>query len=182
MSNAARVDELWDPSAPTEPFEPFLETNRALQAVLTTTRPPVRTPEVTEFEFLGERIAWTRDGVREFPEQVAEILDQIAEFATLPNGWDSYNGRPTVLRAVRPSLELIFETHRRCQHPRAIPLSGGGIGLRWASEAFELDVDVWSDHEIEALLTERATAEEVEMPMSGLEALKPLLDRFLSQP
>lgn len=178
--NAARVDELWDPSISTEQFEPFLETNRALQAVLTTTRPPVRKPEPKEFEFLGEKISWTPDG-REFPAPVLDVLTQIEAFASLPNGWDSYNGRPTKLPAVRPALELIFETHRRCHDARAVPLSGGGIGLRWTSQMFELEADIWSSNQIEASLTNLGT-EEVEDCETDLAAMRPLLDQFLSQP
>jgi hypothetical protein len=179
--NAARVDELWDPSVSTEQFEPFLETNKALQAVLATARQPVRRPEPQELEFLGEKIVWTRDGNREFPAPVIDVLTQIETFASLPQGWDSYNGGPTELPAVRPALELIFETHRRCHNARAVPLSGGGIGLRWTSQTFAFEADIWSANEVEASLTNLETAEE-EDSGTDLTGIRPLLDRFLSQP
>lgn len=179
-NNAARIDELWDPSVSTERFEPFLETNKALQAVITTTRQPVRKPEPKEFEFLGEKISWTPDG-REFPAPVLDVLTQIEAFASLPNGWDSYNGVPTKHPAVRPALELIFATHRRCHPARAVPLSGGGIGLRWTSQTYDFEADIWSANEVEASLTNRQT-EQVEDSGADLASMTPLLDQFLSQP
>lgn len=183
MSNAARVDELWDQSLPSGSPEPFLQTNRALRAVLNTTHAPIRASEPAEFEFLGERILWTRDGNRGFPVQVANVLDQIAEFAALPLGWDSYNGRATAQSAVRPALQLIFEADRnKCQHPRAVPLSGGGIGLRWRTERYDLEIDIWSAAEVEGLLVDRQSEEEVEVPLSAMDNVRPLLDRFLLNP
>lgn len=182
MPNAARVDELWDQLLPSGAPEPFLQTNRALREVLTTTHAPVRVSKLAEFEFLGERILWTRDGNRSFPVQVAEVLDQIAEFVNLSPGWDSYNGTATAQSAIRPALEVVFEAHRRCQHPRAVPLSGGGIGLRWQTEQFDFEVDIWSVLEAEALLVDRQSHEEFEVPLSAMDNVRPLLDRFLSNP
>lgn len=182
MSNAARIDERWDSPYAPEFRDPFLQTNVAHESFLSTRWLP-KASEITEIDFLGERIAWTRDGNRPFPKQVADVLDEITRFSALDRGWDSYNGRATVRAAIRPALQLLFELYnRRSQHPYAVPLSKGGIGLHWKSETFELEIDVWSESDCEALLTDRTTQEEYEVESSTREGLKPVLDRFLSHP
>lgn len=181
MTNLARVDERWDASAISPISTPYLESNRILEAVLPTIQRQRRQAEVLNFDFLGEQIAWTRDGGRPFPTQVFGVLEQIARFSELPNGWDSYNGRSLDRAAIRPMLELLFETHQRCRTPRAIPLSMGGVGLRWKSESFELEIDVWSAENIEAILTDLTTDEDFEVGPESIEKIRPLLDQFYSR-
>ena len=182
VTNTARVDERWDPSATSQVPNPYLETNRILEAVLPTVERQWRQPEVLKFEFLGEEIAWTRDGARPFPKQVFHALEEIARFSELPGGWDSYNGKALDRAAVRPVLELLFETHQRCRTPRLVPLSGGGVGLRWKSEAFELEVDIWSSANIEAILTDLQTDEDIEIDATSIAEVRPLLDQFYTRP
>lgn len=182
MTNLARVDERWDPSAASPISTPYLLTNRILEAVLPTVQHHRRQPEVVKFDFLGEQIAWTRDGARPFPDQVFRALEEIAEFAQLPDGWDSYSGKPLDRAAVRPVLELLFETDRRCKTPRLIPLSAGGVGLRWKSDDFVLEIDVWSSSNIEAVLTDVHTDEDIEINAFSLAEVRPLLDKFYARP
>lgn len=124
------------------------------------------------------KISWTSDG-RDFPTEVQQLVNKIRGFENLQPNWDSYGAMPHDFRSQKTSLELIFYANRRCSFPSIVPLQNGGIGLRWASEGRELEVDVRPDGLCDILFVDDAQAieNETEEPVDVIESKK-WLDEF----
>lgn len=77
------------------------------------------------------------------PTKLALLVERIKSFEALGADWDSYAARPLDDRAVRAAMELIVDAERTCCAPDAlVPLSSGGIGLRWTRGNVELEIDI----------------------------------------
>lgn len=87
------------------------------------------------------------------------LADAIKEYEALPVGWDSYDAAALNDKAVYPTLELAIYALHRCQHPTVLPLPNGGLGLRFQTEAKELEIDVGPDGRCTALLEDVTTGE-----------------------
>lgn len=83
----------------------------------------------------------TRDS--KIPAQLARLVESIKTFETLQADWDSYAARPLDDRAVRAGMAMIVDAERTCCAPdHLVPLSSGGLGLRWATKNIELEIDI----------------------------------------
>ena len=155
MANVAQIDDDWDPTCPTA-GPAFLQANRHLERVLSTS--PRRKPKVetVSLDFLGEKIEWMPDGGRDFPPAILASLERLIEFNGLANNWDSYGGRSLQQKAVGPALQLIFLSHQRGVIPNLVPLPTGGVGLRWNERGYEVEVDIGPDGTAEAILESEA--------------------------
>jgi len=112
------------------------------------------------------------------PEKLARLVESIKAFEGLPPNWDSYAGRPLDDRAVRSAMELIIEVERTCCAPDTlVPLSSGGVGLRWAGENLDLEIDIDPDKTCSATLD--IGEEEHELPRgSSLTKAMDLVARY----
>lgn len=113
----------------------------------------------------GIKLAFTPDKRDELPALVAKAIEDVRALERLSRGWDSYDAAPLEDRAVVAAFELIIHAEARCDCPmRVIPLSNGGLGLRWTSEDAELEINVDPDSTCEATLEGLAIANAIELP------------------
>ena len=166
MNNAAQIDDLWDPSYPIDGPLPYLESNQILDRVLA---PPVSRPsrkEMTEFEFLGERIQGVHENGVGFPKELLERLISLMQISDLEAGWNSYGGQPLNNSVIRPVLQMLFAAQGRCQLPNLVPLSDGGVGMRWSVPGHDLEIDV-AEHGIEGAFYDLENGAETELPVGA---------------
>lgn len=120
---------------------------------IVTSVPPTPVYEVQTGLRAGVRLKFRPDKRNEFPPLVASAISQIREFEKLPEGWDSYGATPLNDDAVLTAFELIVHAESICDCPmQLVPLSNGGLGLRWTSPNSELQIDVDPDGTCEAFL------------------------------
>lgn len=162
------------------------EVTHAMLLVEETTRPRIVTsfpaPPVYQVPTglrAGIKLNFTPDARWEFPPLVAAAITEILKFEKLPAGWDSYGAAPLDDNAVVAAFELIVHAESICDCPMGImPLSNGGLGLRWTGEQVELEIDVDPGGACEAYLDGAAVAEPVELPAgSTLADAKELISR-----
>lgn len=149
-----------------------LDVARAMLLVEETTQPRVvtRSPPTPVYTIetglrAGIKLIFKPDKRGEFPPSVARAIEQIAEMERLPRGWDSHDAAPIDDRAVIAAFELIVHAEGICDCPmRIVPLSNGGLGLRWNTDQAELEIDVEPNAMCEATLEGAAVVEPVELP------------------
>ena len=101
----------------------------------------------------GIRITFTPGKRQELPPRIVALVENIKAFEALPLGWDSYGAHPLNDSAVRAAMALIVRSESTCSTPdRVVPLSNGGLGLRWRKEAAELEIDVDPDGTYEGII------------------------------
>lgn len=81
-----------------------------------------------------------------------EALFKLHELKALPLNWDGYGAQRVNERAFRPALALIIQAVNRCHAPAIVPLSDGGLGLRWEEAGKALELDVLPDCKIEVFM------------------------------
>jgi hypothetical protein len=125
----------------------------------------------------GLKFHFTPDRRGEFPLAVAEIISQVRAIERLPQNWDGYDANQLDDRAVFAAFDIIVHADRLCDCPvMAIPLSNGGLGLRWNAEGSELEVDINPNGTCEATL--ESDSGEIELPEnSTLADAKELVSR-----
>ena len=97
------------------------------------------------------------------PTRVGLLVEKIKELEGLPVGWDSYMAHPLDDRAVRAAMTLIIEAEKTCCSPDTLlPLSSGGLGLRWRTGDVELEIDIDPDKTCSAVF--EAGEEEADLP------------------
>lgn len=121
---------------------------------------------------------WTSDG-EPFPKDVLSAITQLHKFEELLLNWDSYGAQPHKSETHRTVIDLLLFGYSRCSMPDLIPLSDGGVGLRWRVDDCELEIDVHSDQKCSILLSDdrEGLEEETENPVGFLDA-KEWLVRF----
>lgn len=118
-----------------------------------TVKPEPRTVELDTGLRADIRLTMPLTAYSKIPSKLALLVESIKGFETLPSNWDSYAARPLDDRAVRAAMEIILDAERTCCAPdRLVPLSSGGLGLRWTSDNSELEVDVDPDRTCSAVL------------------------------
>lgn len=166
-----------------------VEVARAMLLVEETSRPrivtnfpPPRVYEVDPGLRAGIKLRFTPDKRGEFPPSVAKAIEDVRQFERLPAGWDSYGAAPLNDHAVVAAFDLIIHAESRCNAPvRVVPLSNGGLGLRWHNEKVELEVDVGPDGTCEANLDGPALQNPIELADgSTLADAKALISRHAS--
>jgi hypothetical protein len=143
-----------------------------------TIKPEPRTVELDTGLRADIRLTMPLTQYSKIPAKLAGLVENIKTFEALPANWDSYEGRPLDDRAVRAAMELIVEAERTCCAPDAlVPLSSGGLGLRWESGGVELEVDVDPDKTCSAML--EMGEEEHDLPRgSSLSKAMDLISRY----
>ena len=86
-----------------------------------------------------------------------ELEECLASLATLPKGWDGYDGipvGPAIVVLVRYFLTAIEECGRTV--PDVVPLSNGGVQLEWVGGVYkvEMEVEISPRGEIQVYLEE----------------------------
>jgi hypothetical protein len=173
-------------------FQPQIQPQEVAHAMLLveeSTRPRVvtnfRVAPVYEVDTglrAGIKLKFTPDKRYEFPAAVAAAVTEILKFEKLPSGWDSYDAAPLDDSAVVAAFEVIIHAEAICDCPmRIVPLSNGGLGLRWTNEQAELEIDVDPNGTCEAYLDGPALPEPVELAAgSTLADAKELISRHAS--
>lgn len=130
----------------------------------------------------GIKLKFKPDRRGEFPPAVVKAIEELRQLERLPRGWDSYDAAPLDDHAIVAAFELIIYADTRCDAPmRIVPLSNGGLGLRWVSEDAELEIDVDPDGTCEATLEGAAIEDPVELVAgSTLADAKELISRHAS--
>jgi len=111
-----------------------------------TIKPEPRTVELDTGLRADIRLTMPLTQYSRIPAKLAQLVERIKSFEGLTANWDSYGARPLDDRAVRATMEIIVDAERTCCSPDAlVPLSSGGLGLRWASGNAELEIDIDPD-------------------------------------
>lgn len=141
LTNAAQMDECWEKPVQPRMVRPYMQANGNLRPLAAEQGRAINAVESVVLDILGIEIKWTPDG-RPFPPTVLEAIKQLYAIYGLEDGWDSYGGKKLDLAVVEPTLKLIFAGHQRGYCHRLIPLSDGGVGLRWEANGKEIEIDV----------------------------------------
>lgn len=166
-TNAAQVDEIWDQPAQLTNVHAYMQADLRFRSPVAGKRQQVVTPVV--LNVLGVEITWTPDG-REFPPKIFAAIERLYKINELVEGWDSYGGKALDRSVVAPVLKFLFLGHHRgvpCQ--RLVPLSNGGIGMRWETPEKEVDLDIQPDGNFEFTVEDVASGEIVEHTESTAE-------------
>lgn len=177
-TSAAQVDDVWAQRPVDTKAHSYMQSDVAFRALSVPSRrakpvAPVR------INVLGVEINWTPDG-REFPPVILDAINRLYAMASLDEGWDSYAGKSLDRALVAGALRLVFHAHhsgRGC--PRLVPLSSGGIGLRWETETKELDLDLRPGGGHEITLEDLLSGEVTEQTVSTIEEAERLVDAAL---
>lgn len=128
-----------------------------------TIKPEPRTVELDTGLRADIRLTMPLTPYSKVPAKLARLVEAIKSFESLQANWDSYSARPLDDRAVRAAMELIVDSERTCCAPdNLIPLSSGGLGLRWTSENLELEIDIDPDKTCSAVF--ESDCEELDLP------------------
>lgn len=162
---------------------------RAMLLVEESTRPRIVTnfPAPPTYEVdtglrAGIKLKFRPDKRNEFPASVASAICQIQDIERLAEGWDSYGAAALRDDAVLAAFELIIHAETICDCPIVVvPLSNGGLGLRWTDAVSELEIDVDPTGTCEAFYTGAAVEEPIELSAgSTLSDAKDLISRHAS--
>jgi hypothetical protein len=123
-----------------------------------------RTRTIDKISFLGVEIEYERDGKRPFPPAVAAAMERISEFTVLQENWDGYGSAPLNQGAVRVALQAIFLANRFGNEPSVVPLTDGGIGVRWGCDRLIAEIDVAPDGSVEAIIEHMNGTGGIEFP------------------
>jgi hypothetical protein len=128
-----------------------------------TIKPEPRTVELDTGLRADIRLTMPLTPYSKIPARLASLVETIKSFEALDANWDSYAARPLDDRAVRAAMELIVDAERTCCAPdNLVPLSSGGLGLRWTSENVELEIDIDPDKTCSAVF--EGVGEELDLP------------------
>lgn len=156
-TNAAQMDGVWDQPARISNGHAYMQADLKFRSPSAHRRQPVSAP--VPLNVLGVQITWTPDG-REFPPTILAAIERLYAIQGLEEGWDSYGGKPLNEAVISPVLKFLFLGHHRgnlC--PRLTPLSSGGIGLRWETDAKEIDLDIQPDGTFEFTIEDIASGD-----------------------
>jgi hypothetical protein len=172
----ALIDDIWADEGNMAPSAPHLEVNRFLKAAMQAPKRAIRELRRTEIELFGEKLIWLHEDGAQFPKDFLDALQRLVELVSATENWNSYGGKAISLGSIRPVLSLLTVGHSRCAIPNLIPLSDGGIGLRWQSGDRELSIDVLNDR-LEGCLCTTDDEFELSEPASVDDATR-LLEAF----
>lgn len=128
-----------------------------------TIKPEPRTVELDTGLRADIRLTMPLTPYSKIPAKLAHLVEAIKSFEALEANWDSYAARPLDDRAVRAAMELIVDAERTCCAPDSlVPLSSGGLGLRWASDNVELEIDIDPNKTCSAIF--ESGGEELDLP------------------
>jgi hypothetical protein len=174
--NVAQVDECWEQPDQTKNVRPYMQANGNLRALAGEwkKRP---TPTPVTLDILGVKVEWTPDKV--FPPAVLDVISQLFAMNGLEDGWDSYGAKAMDTSLVETILGLVFAGHQRGVCPHVVPLSSGGIGLRWRTLGKEVDIDILAGGLVEMTVEDIETGEISEIPVQSPLAAQSVLEATL---
>lgn len=127
----------------------------------------------------GLKLNWVSDG-QPFPSGIQSLLHRLRTLEDLAENWDSYGALPHNPSSQKPALDLIFYGHSRCSIPSIVPLSDGGVGLRWQAEPKELEIDITPSGACSAYFVVHGTDVEMETDqLVDVDEAKNWLNNFL---
>ncbi len=182
MTNTARIDEGYEFAQSGIVSQAYLDTDKKIRSVSSTSGRNFGKSEPVDVGLKsGIKIEWTMGG-GEFPGPVQKIIDTLRSYEALPENWDSYGSKIHDFRSQFSTMELVMAGYARCQIPTLVPLPDGGVGLRWAANQVELEIDVLPEGQCLALFSDEQADEEVEIsePSSVNEIIQ-LVERFCKQ-
>lgn len=156
-TNVAQLDGVWDQPVEISNVQPYMQADLKFRSPSLGRRQSDAAP--VKLNVLGVEIMWTPDG-REFPPMIFAAIERLYEIVALDEGWDSYGGRTLDKAVVEPVLKFLFISHHRGSPcPRLVPLSSGGVGMRWKTDAKEIDLDIFSKEKFEFTIEELVSGE-----------------------
>ncbi len=176
-TNAAQVDEVWDQPTQMNNAHAFMQADLKFRSPGAGKRQQVFAP--VPLNVLGVEIAWTPDG-RAFPPTILAAIERLYAIQALEEGWDSYGGRALDRAVVAPVLKFLFLSHHRgspCS--RLIPLSSGGIGIRWETPTKEVDLDIKPGGNFEFTIEDVASGEISEFAVNTPEEAEHIFEETL---
>lgn len=105
----------------------------------------------------NHRSVWSSGGFpgedkKDLPRWLKETEEMLRDFATLPEGWDSYGAKPIEPHVIDSTIELL---HRIVQHdtpkPAVVPTNRGGLQIEWHTQRVDLEIEVTPHGEIRLL-------------------------------
>jgi hypothetical protein len=174
--NAAQMDEVWDQPAQVNNTHGFMQADLRFRSPIGRKR---QFADPVSLNVLGVAINWTPDG-REFPPMILKAIERLYAIHGLDEDWDSYGGKTLDSAVIAPALKLLFHCHHRgIECPRLSPLSSGGIGLRWETEAKEIDLDIQPDGNFEFTVEDFASGQINELPVGTYVEAEQMLEATL---
>jgi hypothetical protein len=160
----------------------MLLVEESIQPRVVTNIPPATARMISTGLRAGIKLEFIPDKRDELPAVVAKAIEDVRSLERLPRNWDSYGAAPLDDNAVVAAFELVVYAENRCDCPmQIVPLSNGGLGLRWTNDQSELEIDVDPSGVCEALFTCPAIGDPIELPAgSTLADAKELISRHAS--
>ena len=126
---------------------------------------------VHSFEFdLAGRIV-TVEITGEEPNWLYRILNDIRTFASLPVGWDSYDGEPVTFAAAFAALKFLERMlSSDSPTPSVVPTSSGGLQFEWHRSVGDLEVYFSRDGRVSASYVSASGDESWEMEAEKMDS------------
>lgn len=176
-TNAAQADWVWDQPTQINNAHAYMQADLRFRSPGARKLQPVVAP--VTLNVLGVEIRWTPDG-REFPPMILAAIERLYAIQGLEEGWNSYGGKTLDKAVVAPVLRFLFLCHHRgSPFPRLTPLSSGGIGLRWETQAKEVDLDIQPGGTFEFTVEDVASGEIHEYPVNTPEEAEQMFEAAL---
>ena len=92
---------------------------------------------------------------------ISSVLPAIDEFIRLPQGWDSYSGKPLKLDTGMFALQLLYDVmNPRVPVPLVAPTSPGGVQFEWHQERLDLELCINAPYDCDLYFIDNQTGEE----------------------
>ena len=87
-----------------------------------------------------------------------QLMPQLNELTSLPNGWDGYEGRPVIFENARYAANIINRMYSAgLVAPSVVPGSDGTVQLEWHRNVFDVELHILAPQKVEAFRLNRAT-------------------------
>ena len=94
------------------------------------------------------------------------LASKLQELATLPEGWDGYNGKPVCPAIVRCAAQLVDQLYvPGLIKPHLVPGGDDTLQLEWHVNQFDLEIDILGPRQLVAYLYDLDGGKEEEMEM-----------------
>jgi hypothetical protein len=88
------------------------------------------------------------------------ILSKLLQYLELPNGWDSYTGKPLKHDTGMFALQILNSVmNSRTPEPVVVPVSTGGVQFEWHQPDFDLELYIAAPYESELWFEDRVSGE-----------------------
>jgi len=126
---------------------------------------------------------YSRQSHREKPHVTGwqqAIVASICEYLALPEGWDSYKGRPIRPETGMFAIQLLNDLMKsNTPTPQVVPVSTGGIQFEWHLAGYDLEIYVAAPYECEVSYDDRTGGQSDDFPVEiDFSPLVRLFDRL----